>query len=80
MDEKLIDQFISDKVAEINEEVHTDVELAYKALEQLWKIMVFENNGTTSRLVELFRLFASVETSAEHKISVSPFTTGAQPE
>ena len=80
VDEKLIDQFISDKVAEINGEIHTDVELAYEALEQFWKIMAFENNGTTSRLVELFRLCASVETSAEHTISVSPFTTGAQPE
>ena len=78
MDEKLIDGFISDKVADIKEEIHTDVELACETLEQLWKIMAFENNGTTSRLVDLFRLCASVETSAEHKISVSTFTTEAQ--
>ena len=78
MEEKLIDQFISDKVADIKEEIHTDVELACETLEQLWKIMAFENNGTTSRLVELFRLCASVEKSAERKISVSTFTTEAQ--
>ena len=83
MDEKLIDQFISDKVAEINEEVHTDVELAYETLEQLWKIMVFENNGPTSRLVDLFWLCAdatSVQTSATNKSSVSLSATEIQHE
>ena len=83
MDEKLIDGFISDKVADINEEVHTDVELVYQVLEQIWKIMALENNGTTSRLVEFLRFCTnatSVEPSATNKASVSLSATEIQHE
>ena len=50
-------------MAEINKDVNTDVDLVYDALEQLWKIMAFENNGTTSRLVEFFRFCGGVSIS-----------------
>ena len=65
MDEKLIDQFIADKVAEITKDVDTDVDLAYEALEQLWKIMAFENNGTTSRMADFFRLCTDAANSVK---------------
>ena len=80
MDEKLIDQFIADKVEEITKDVDTDVDLAYKALEQLWKIMAFNNNGTTSRLLDFFKFCASVEPSASNKAYVSLSPTEIQHE
>ena len=83
MDEKLIDQFISDKVAEINEEIHTDVELVYQVLEQIWKIMALDNNEITSRLVEFLRFCTnatSVEPSATNKASDSLSSTEIQHE
>ena len=71
MDEKLIDQFIADKVAEITKDVDTDVDLAYEALEQLWKIMALGNNGTTSRMVDFFRFCAGVTPVAEQSVETN---------
>ena len=61
-------------MAEITNDVDTDVDLAYEALEQVWTTMAFNNNGTTSRLVDFFRFCASVEQSATNKayVSLSP--------
>ena len=55
-------------MAEINKEADTDVDLVYEALEQLRKIMAFDNNGTTSRLVEYFKFCAGVEKSSASPI------------
>ena len=46
-------------------DVDTDVDLAYEALEQFWKIMALRNNGTTSRMVDFFRFCADAEQSVE---------------
>ena len=51
-------------MAEINKDVDTDVDLVYEALEQLQKIMAFQNNGITSRLVDFFRFCGAVSISA----------------
>ena len=59
-DAELIREVGAEKLAEINKEVDTDVDLVYEALEQIRKIMAFGNNGTTSRLVEFFRFRAGV--------------------
>ena len=71
MDEKLIDQFIADKVSEITKDVDTDVDLAYEALEQFWKIMALGNNGTTSRMVDFFRFCAGVTPDAEQSVETN---------
>ena len=52
-------------MAEITKDVDTDVDLAYEALEQFWKIMALRNNGTTSRMVDFFRFCADAEQSVE---------------
>ena len=62
-------------MAEINKDVDTDVDLVYGALEQLRKIMAFENNGTTSRLVEYFIFYAGVETSSASPIASATITS-----
>ena len=59
----MIDEFITDKLVEINKDVNTQVDLVFKALEKLREVMSFENNGTTSRLVEFFRFCEGVNTS-----------------
>ena len=59
MDEELVEEFITEKQSQI-ENVNTDVDMVHEALEQLWKIMSLENNGTTSRLVGFFRFCAGV--------------------
>ena len=64
-DEKLISQFITDRVAEINNDVDTDVDDMYEALEQLRNIMAFEKNETTSRLVEFLQFCTGNSTSAQ---------------
>ena len=60
-------------MAEITKDVDTDVDLAYEALEQFWKIMALGNNGTTSRMVDLFRFCTGVTPDAEQ--SVDTYTT-----
>ena len=61
-DVELIREVGAEKLAEINKDVDTDVDLVYWALEQLRKIIGFENNGTTSGLVDFFRFCAGVVT------------------
>ena len=65
----------AEKLAEINKEVVTDVDLVYEALDQLRNIMASKNNGTTSRLVEFFRFCSSVVTSEGPSADVSSATT-----
>ena len=74
MDEKLIEEFISDKQALI-EDVNTGVDLVYEALKQLWKLMAFENNGTTSRMEEFFRFCTEAISPVESSVTVLPFQT-----
>ena len=47
-DEQLITQLITDKQANIEKKVDTDVDIAYKGLEQVLKILAFETNGMNS--------------------------------
>ena len=55
------------------------MDLVYEALEQLWKIMAFENNGTTSRLVD-FLCFAQLlqKPSAGLSVTYSTSTTSIE--
>ena len=73
MDEKLIGEFIADKQTVI-EDVNTDVDLVYEALKQLHKILLFENNGTTSRLVDIFKFCTGVNTS-QSAVTIMPSPT-----
>ena len=70
MDEKLIDQFISDKQAVI-EDVNTDVDIAYEALEELRKIMLFKGNRTAFTLADFFRFCAAAISSVEPSVYVT---------
>ena len=45
--------------------------MVYEALEQLWKIMAFQNNGTTSQLVDFLMFCASAKSS----VTLSPSGT-----
>ena len=64
-------------MAEISKDVNTDVDLVYEALEQLRKIMTFDNNGTSSTLVEFFRFCAGFSTSTS-PISSATITSAPQ--
>ena len=50
----------------------TDVDLVYLALEQLSKIMSFENNGTTSKVVEFMRFCTGAAPDSEQSVPLSP--------
>ena len=61
-DLKLIEEFITDKVAEIELKVNTDVDLVLEVLEQLWKLMEFEKNGTSSKVVDFLKFCSGIGT------------------
>ena len=61
------------------QDVNTDMDLVYEALEQLREIMVFENNGTTSRLVDFFRFCRVTKTSASSSVTYSASTPSTEP-
>ena len=75
MDVKLIDEFITDKQAVI-EDVNTDVDLAYEALEQLQKIMLSTSNKTGFTLADFFSFYAAAVSSVQPSITVT--STGPQ--
>ena len=50
----------------------TELHLVYEALEQLRQIIAFENNGTTSKLLNFLRFCASRSASAVQTIILSP--------
>ena len=76
----LISTLITEKKADIEQNVNTDVDLAYKVLEQLWNTMAFKNNGTISRLVEFFGFCAkSVETSVTLSAAASEENNAISP-
>ena len=52
--------------------METDVDLVYLALEQLRQIMSFENNGTTSKVVDFMRFCAGATPGAEQSVPLSP--------
>ena len=57
------------------------MDLVYEALEQLWNIMAFGTNGTTSRLVEFLEFCAGMKTSkllAANELSASEHLTEPQ--
>ena len=76
MDERLIEEFTADKRALI-EDVNVAVDLAYEALEQLWKIISFKNNGTTSALMEFFRFCSGTTSPVESSVTVIPFASSS---
>ena len=51
--------------------------LVYEALEQLWKIMSFDNYGT-SRLVDFWRFCAVAKTSAGSSVTYSTSVTSSE--
>ena len=54
------------------ESMDTDVDLVYLALEQLRKTMSFENNGTTSKVVEFMRFCTGAAPDSEQSAPLSP--------
>ena len=70
-DEQLITQLISDKQADIEKKVDTDVDIAYEGLEQVLKILAFETSGMNSKLVDFLR-FCAGATSSESSVTLSP--------
>ena len=75
-DKKLIAKLISEKVTAI-QDTNPDMDLVYEALEQLREIMAFENNGTTSRLVDFFRLCKGMIASTEPPVTLSVNSSGS---
>ena len=59
------------------QDVNTEMHLTYEGLEQLWEIMAFENNGTTSVLVDFFMFCAGVTTSEGSSVTYSTSSTSA---
>ena len=57
----MIENIISD-IETLLQDVNTEMNLVYEALEQLREIMALENNGTTSRLVDFFRFCSDAKT------------------
>ena len=57
------------------QDVNTDTDLVYEALEQLLELMAFEDNGTTSVLVDFFMFCAGVTTSAGSFVTYSTSST-----
>ena len=53
------------------QDANTDIELVYEALEQLREIIVFENNGTTSKLVDFFRFCKGMTASTDPTVTLS---------
>ena len=68
----MIKWFLEDKVHEMYRSTDTEVELVFEALEQLRNIVSFENNGTTSRLLNFMRFCAGATPSAEQSVPLSP--------
>ena len=62
-DERLVGEFIANQQDRFEKRPTTELDLASEALELLWEIMSFENNGTTSRLVDYLRFCAGETTS-----------------
>ena len=58
---------------------NTEMDLVYEALEQLWEILAFETNGTTSRLMDFFRFCAVAKTSAGLSVPYSTSTSSTEP-
>ena len=61
----MIDELIADKLKVIDKSVDTDVDLVYEAMDHVRKIMSFENNGTTSRLLDFLKICASSNVAAD---------------
>ena len=76
-DEKLIDEFIIDKMVEINKDVNTEVDLVVEALGKLRNIMSFENNGTASILQDFLRFCTDMNTSVGSSPTLIPSATDA---
>ena len=70
-DEQLITQLITDKQADIEKKMDTDVDIVYEGLEQVLKILAFETNRMNSKLVD-FLSFCAGATSAESSVTLSP--------
>ena len=71
MDEKLIDEFITDK-RDLIAELDTGEDDVYKALEQLLEIMSFENNGTNFKLVDFLTFCGGATTHTDSSVTFAP--------
>ena len=69
----MIENIISD-IDTVLQDVNTEMNLVYEALEQLREIMALENNGTTSRLVDFFRFCSDAKTSVGSFVTNSTST------
>ena len=69
---KLIRNIASDIQTTI-QNVNTEMDLVYEALEQPWKSMAFENNGTISRLMDFLWFCKGATTSTTQSVTLASF-------